>query len=88
MIYDTDYKSLDEDDGAEDLARSTVPMITSHSESKGLSSDGYQKVLGILQKESGPRFSALKEDMDSVKECDKGKSYSRLLEDYISKFFL
>ena len=61
-------------------------MIKSHSQSKDLDSDAYQKVLEILQKESGPRFSVMKEDMNSIKEGDKGKSYSYLLENHISKF--
>jgi hypothetical protein len=62
-------------------------MINSHSESIDLNSDGYQKVLQVLQKESGPRFSVMKEDMASVKECSKGKSYSRLLESLIGNFY-
>ena len=69
------------------MARCTVPNINSHSKSIDLDSDGYQKVLEILQKESGPRFSVMKEDMDSVKECSKGKSYSRLLESLIGNFY-
>ena len=69
------------------MARCTVPMISSHSESIDLNSDGYQKVLQVLQKESGPRFSVMKEEMNSVKECSKGKSYSRLLETVIGNFF-
>ena len=77
----------DEDDGAEDLARCTVPMINRHSESIDLDSDGYKEVLQVLQKESGPRFSVMKEAMDSVKECSKGKSYSRLLESLIGNFY-
>ena len=68
------------------MERCTVPMINRHSESIDLDSDGYQKVLQVLQKESGPRFSVMKEDMDSVKE--RGKSYSRLLESLIGNFFL
>ena len=62
-------------------------MINSHSKSIDLNSDGYQKVLQVLQKESGPRFSVMKEDMNSLKECDKGKSYSRLLARLIGNFF-
>ena len=69
------------------MERCTVPMINRHSESIDLDSDGYQKVLQVLQKESGPRFSVMKEDMDSVKECSKGKSYSRLLEHLIGNFY-
>ena len=69
------------------MARCTVPMINGHSESIDYSSDGYQKVLQVLQKESGPRFSVMKKNMDSVKECSKGKSYSRLLETIIGNFF-
>jgi hypothetical protein len=70
------------------LARCTVPNINSHSKSIDLDSDGYQKVLQVLQKESGPRFSVMKEDMNSMKEGGKGKSYSYLLEHHISKFIL
>ena len=62
-------------------------MINSHSESIDLNSDDYQRVLQLLQKESGPRFSVMKEDMDSVKECDKEKSYSCLLARLIGNFF-
>ena len=62
-------------------------MINSHSKSIDLNSDGYQKVLQVLQKESGPRFSVMKVDMDSVKECDKGKSHSRLLASLIGNLF-
>ena len=64
-------------------------MIKSHSQSKDLDSDAYQKVLEILQKESGPRFSVMKEDMNSIKECGKGKSYSykTLIKEHIRKFF-
>ena len=83
MIY---YFSV-EDEGLEDLAKCTVPLIESHSQSKDFDSDAYQKVLEILRKESGPRFSVMKEDMDSVKECSKGKSYSRLLESLIGNFY-
>ena len=63
-------------------------MINRHSESIDLDSDGYQKVLQVLQKESGPRFSVMKEDITSIKEGGKGKNYSNLLENYISKFIL
>ena len=83
MIY---YFSV-EDEGLEDLAKCTVPLIESHSQSKDFDSDAYQKVLEILRKESGPRFSVMKEDMTSIKEGGKGKSYSYLLESHISKFF-
>ena len=69
------------------MARCTVPNINSHSKSIDLDSDGYQKVLQVLQKESGPRFSVMKEDMNSVKECGKGKSYSHLLESLIGNLF-
>ena len=64
-------------------------MIQSHSQSKDLDSDAYQKVLEILQKESGPRFSVLKEDMNSMKEGGKGKSYSYKthVEKHIRKLF-
>ena len=88
--YDTIYRYIyfsDEDVGLEDLARCTVPNIESHSKSVDLNTESYQKVLQIFQKESGPRFSLMKEDMDSVKECDKGKSYRNLLEKHIRKFF-
>ena len=70
------------------MARCTVPMINSHSKSIDLNSDGYQKVLQVLQKESGPRFSVMKEDITSIKEGGKGKNYSYLLENHISKFIL
>ena len=63
-------------------------MINSHSKSIDLNSDGYQKVLQVLQKESGPRFSVMKEDITSIKEGGKGKNYSYLLENHISKFIL
>ena len=63
-------------------------MIQSHSQSKDLDLDAYQKVLEILQKESGPRFSVMKEDITSIKEGGKGKNYSYLLENHISKFIL
>ena len=53
-----------------------VPIIEKHSKSIDVDSEAYQKVLEILQKESGPRFSVLKEDMNSMKEGGKGKSYS------------
>ena len=64
-----------------------VPTIEKHDKSIEVDSDSYQKVLQVLQKESGPRFSVMKEDMDSLKECDKGKSYSRLLASLIGNFF-
>ena len=63
-------------------------MINSHSKSIDLNLDGYQKVLQVLQKESGPRFSVMKEDITSIKEGGKGKNYSYLLENHISKFIL
>ena len=65
-----------------------VPIIEKHSKSTEVDSDGYQKVLQILQKESGPRFSVMKEDMYSIKEGGKGKSYSYKthVEKLISKF--
>ena len=69
------------------MARSRVPIIEKHSKSIEVESDSYQKVLEILQKESGPRFSVMKEDMNSIKECGKGKSYRNLLEKHIRKFF-
>ena len=58
------------------MAKCMVPIIEKHSKSIDVDSDCYQKVLGILQKESGPRFSVMKEDMNSIKEGGKGKSYS------------
>ena len=84
MIY---YFSVEEE-GLEDLAKCTVPLIESHCQSKDFDSDAYQKVLEILRKESGPRFSVMKEDMTSIKEGGKGKSYSYLLENHISKFIV
>ena len=82
------YYFSDEDDGLEDVARCMVPIIEKHDKSIEVDSDCYQKVLQILQKESGPRFSVMKEDMNSIKEGGKGKSYSYLLENHISKFIL
>ena len=64
-----------------------VPTIEKHNKSIEVDSDSYQKVLQVLQKKSGPRFSVMKEDMDSVKEFSKGKSYSRLLESLIGNFY-
>ena len=71
------------------MARCIVPIIEKHDESIEVDSDGYQKVLQILQKDSGPRFSVMKEDMNSIKECGRGKSYSyqTLIEEHIRKFF-
>ena len=70
------YYFSDEDDGLEDVAKCMVPIIEKHCDSVDVDSDSYQKVLHILQKESGPRFSVMKEDMNSKKEVGKGKSYS------------
>ena len=83
------YYFSDEDDGLEDVARCMVPIIEKHDKSIEVDSDSYQNVLQILQKESGPRFSVMKEDMHSMKECGKGKTYSSrtLIEKHISKFF-
>ena len=53
-----------------------VPTIEKHDKSIEVDSDSYQKVLHILQKESGPRFIVMKEAMNSKKEVGKGKSYS------------
>ena len=53
-----------------------VPIIEKHNISIDVDSEAYNKVLYILQKESGPRFSVMKEDMNSMKEGGKGKSYS------------
>ena len=64
-----------------------VPIIEKHNKSIEVDSDSYQKVLQVLQKKSGPRFSVMKEDMDSVKEFSKGKSYSRLLESLIGNLY-
>mgnify|MGYP001366168615 FL=1 len=64
-----------------------VPTIEKHNKSIEVDSDSYQKVLQVLQKKSGPRFSVMKEDMDSVKEFSKGKSYSRLLESLIGNLY-
>ena len=64
-----------------------VPTIEKHKKSIEVDSDSYQKVLQVLQKKSGPRFSVMKEDMDSVKEFSKGKSYSRLLESVIGNLY-
>ena len=64
-----------------------VPTIEKHNKSIEVDSDSYQKVLQVLQKKSGPRFSVMKEDMDSVKEFSKGKSYSRLLESLIGNCY-
>ena len=64
-----------------------VPTIEKHNKSIEVDSDSYQKVLQVLQKKSGPRFSVMKEDMDSVKEFSKGKSYSRLLESVIGNLY-
>ena len=71
------------------MARCIVPIIEKHDKSIEVDSDGYQKVLQILQKESGPRFSVMKEDMNSIKECGKGKSYSykTLIKEHIRKLF-
>ena len=71
------------------MARCMVPIIGKHSKSIDVDSDCYQKVLGILQKESGPRFSVMKEDMNSMKESGKGKSYSYKthVEKHIRKLF-
>ena len=64
-----------------------VPIIEKHCDSVDVDSESYQKVLHILQKESGPRFSVMKEDMNSKKEVGKGKSYSRLLESLIGNLY-
>ena len=64
-----------------------VPTIEKHNKSIEVDSDSYQKVLQVLQKKSGPRFSVMKEDMDSVKEFSKGKSDSRLLESLIGNLY-
>ena len=64
-----------------------VPTIEKHNKSIEVDSDSYQKVLQVLQKKSGPRFSVMKENMDSVKEFSKGKSYSRLLESLIGNLY-
>ena len=66
-----------------------VPIIEKHCDSVDVDSESYQKVLHILQKESGPRFSVMKEDMNSKKEVGKGKSYSyqTLIKEHIRKFF-
>ena len=88
FIY-LNYYFSDEDEGLEDVARCMVPIIGKHSKSIDVDSDCYQKVLGILQKESGPRFSVMKEDMNSMKEGGKGKSYSYKthVEKHIRKLF-
>ena len=71
---DGDYiGECDLNGGLEDLSRCVLPIIEEHSKSIEAKSDNYHKILKILQKESGPRFSVMKEDM---KEGDSGKSYS------------
>ena len=82
-----DHFFSDEGDGLEDLGRCDVPIIESHGNSKELNSNGYQEALKILQKESGPRFSVMKEDMGSIKDCGKRKGYSNLLETHMGKFY-
>ena len=78
MIYDNMYCFSDEDEGLD------LPIIEKHSKSIKVESDDYLKVLEILQKKSGPRFSVMKEDM---KEGGNGKKYSYYVEKHISKFY-
>ena len=89
LIYLSNLLLADEDEGLEDVARCMVPIIEKHSKSIDVDSDAYQTVLKILQKESGPRFSVMKEDMNSMKEGGKGKSYSYKthVEKHIRKLF-
>ena len=84
-IKNSRFSFSDEVDSLERLGRSTTPVIESFEKSKHINSDDYQKVLKILQKSSGPRLNLLKNDMDSVYGGSKGKSYSKLVETYVSK---